>query len=357
MRKCDTTKNKNKLWFQLEQNQTIKSFIINYYIKQNHTFNELKTKLQCSEGKLIAIFRKYNISKPRNLISKKVVETRLKNNNGIYETFEIKKKKQDTCLKKYGTAEFMQSDTFKNKRKNTMINKYGAEHTMHIPELKKKVEQTTLKRYGYKNAYKDMNWQHNMGGSKASWTILARKHRQLNYEKTGQLNSNWSNTTFNILKNKKSFEKYLDNLPKENRTISYIANDLSVIYDVIRNRYIKWNLYNKYSLQQFRSTPELEIVEFIKSFYTKNIQINTRQIIKPFELDIYLPDIKLGIEYNGEFWHKHKKETDKKKQNLCNKQNINLITILEQDYINNKIEVLNNIKVVIEGGEQTCQQI
>ena len=354
MRKCYITKYKNKLWFQLEQNNNIKEFVINYYIKENHSLNELKTKLQCSESKLLKIFKTYNISKPKDLVSKRVVETRLKNNNGIYETATIKNKRQNTCLKRYGTTEYLKSNDFKKKRKDTMLNKYGAEYTMQIPSLKKKVENTSFKKYGYKNAFQNNNWQKEKGGTKNSWSEQARKHRKENYEKLGIKNTNWSKQTFDILKNKNSFTKYLDKLPLENRTITYIANNLNVIYDVIRNRYIKWNLFDEYPLQQFRSTPEIEIVEYIKSFYDKNIQINTRQIIPPFELDIYLPDIKLGIEYNGEFWHKNKKDVDNKKIQLCNKHNINLITINEQDFLNNKNKSLNLIKEGIKGGEKVC---
>lgn len=205
MRKCDITKYKNKKWFKLYENNKIKEYINSFYIKENHSFEELKTELQCSEGKLLNILKEFDISKPKNLVGKKIVETRLKNGNGLYETQETQFKKRETCLSKYGVVDYMKSKEFQHKRKNTMINKYGAEYTMKSPKLKAKVEQTNLERYGYKNAFQNEEWQHTKGGSKASWSQSARNLRQLNYEKQGLNKSNWSSCTFNILKNRDSF--------------------------------------------------------------------------------------------------------------------------------------------------------
>lgn len=351
MRKCDITRYKNKKWTKLYINGELEEFIYEFYINKNNSFNDLKVELQCSEGKLIKLLKEFNISKPKNLICEKVVETRLRNGNGVYETAEIRSKKQATCLAKYGVENYMDSDDFKSKRKNTMISKYGAEYTMQSNELKAKVENTNLLKYGYKNAFQDNIWQKVNGGSKLSWSQSARNTRQLNYEKNGFYKSKWSEKTFNILKNKNNFCDYLSYLPTENRTIAFISNDLGVIYDDIRNRYIKWNLYNEFPLQQFRSTPEIELTNYIKSIYSGNILINTRRIITPYELDLYLPELHLAIEYNGEFWHKNKLNIDSKKELLCKNNNIKLYTIKESDYIKNKDEVYNKIKILIEGGE------
>ncbi len=54
---------------------------------------------------------------------------------------------------------------------------------------------------------------------------------------------------------------------------------------------------------------EIELKEFVEKIckshgYTVlNQTPMNRQIIPPYEIDIYIPEIKLGIEYNGVFWH------------------------------------------------------
>lgn len=52
-----------------------------------------------------------------------------------------------------------------------------------------------------------------------------------------------------------------------------------------------------------QSKSEREIFEFISSFYSGKIVTNTKQVIHPFEVDIYLPDTKLAIELNGLYFH------------------------------------------------------
>ena len=58
--------------------------------------------------------------------------------------------------------------------------------------------------------------------------------------------------------------------------------------------------------------------------------IQHRAIIKGFEVDIYIPELKVGIEYDGVYWHQGKLEKDKKK-NAGLGSSILLIRIREKD--------------------------
>lgn len=65
-----------------------------------------------------------------------------------------------------------------------------------------------------------------------------------------------------------------------------------------------------------------------------------RTLLKPKELDIYLPEIKLAVEYCGEFWHSHGDAEDERKNKLkhhqkyldCKAQGIRLITLYETEW-------------------------
>ena len=69
-------------------------------------------------------------------------------------------------------------------------------------------------------------------------------------------------------------------------------------------------------------------------------EARNRTILKPKELDIYLPEQKLAIEYCGEFWHSlgdpesarkdRRKHIDKYRQ--CKEQGIRLITLWESEW-------------------------
>jgi len=100
------------------------------------------------------------------------------------------------------------------------------------------------------------------------------------------------------------------------------------------------------------SIPEKEIQEYVSGIYDGKIVNNDRTtIINPstghnLELDIYLPDIKKAIEFNGTYWHSLDKAQlyDKIKKEQCEKTNINLLVIQEQLYNLNKDAVLDEVK-------------
>lgn len=89
------------------------------------------------------------------------------------------------------------------------------------------------------------------------------------------------------------------------------------------------------------SLPEYEIVDFIKQLIPdKEILQNRRDIIPPFELDIFVPEFNLAFEYNGLYshsanchWGGKNKNYHLNKTKLCEKQNIQLIHIFEDEWL------------------------
>ena len=98
------------------------------------------------------------------------------------------------------------------------------------------------------------------------------------------------------------------------------------------------------------SKMEIEFGDFIKSFYFGEVITNSRSIIYPYELDIFLPEFNLGIEINGMYWHSEKfkeKKAHLDKYNLCKSKGIRLISIWEWEYLKNKDKIENFIKNLI----------
>jgi hypothetical protein len=88
-----------------------------------------------------------------------------------------------------------------------------------------------------------------------------------------------------------------------------------------------------------KSHPEESVADFVKSIYEGEIIRNSRSIIAPNELDIYLPEHKLAIELHGLFWHAEQKKgkwyhRDKLLQ--CEKQGIKLLQIYENEWANER---------------------
>lgn len=95
---------------------------------------------------------------------------------------------------------------------------------------------------------------------------------------------------------------------------------------------------------------EIEIANFIKTFYLGEIVTNSKDIIPPMELDIFLPEFNLGIEINGSYWHSERfkpKDYHLLKYNLCKEKDIRLVSIWEWEYLKNKDKIDNFIKNLI----------
>lgn len=88
-----------------------------------------------------------------------------------------------------------------------------------------------------------------------------------------------------------------------------------------------------------KSSQEQAIADYLKIFTA--VDQRNRSILKPKELDIYLPEKDLAIEYSGMFWHSHgtEEEERKNKNNHYNKyvncanKGIRLITVYESEWL------------------------
>ena len=100
------------------------------------------------------------------------------------------------------------------------------------------------------------------------------------------------------------------------------------------------------------SSYEEDIINFIKYNSNTKIEINTRQIIHPLELDVFLPEKNIGIEFNGIRWHTEEFGKDKNyhlnKLTECNKKDIKLIQIFEDEMILSKNIVISKLSHLLQ---------
>ena len=77
--------------------------------------------------------------------------------------------------------------------------------------------------------------------------------------------------------------------------------------------------------------PEQVIFFYLKRVFPDAINGYRDIFSSPMELDVYLPSISTGIEYDGVAWHKrnHKYASEKKKYTICHEKGIRLIRIRE----------------------------
>jgi very-short-patch-repair endonuclease len=74
------------------------------------------------------------------------------------------------------------------------------------------------------------------------------------------------------------------------------------------------------------SEPEIRILSELKWFFD---EVNSRYKVDGVEVDIFLPNFNLAIEYDGSYWHRDKKDIDLEKNKFLLSQDINLIRVRE----------------------------
>lgn len=112
------------------------------------------------------------------------------------------------------------------------------------------------------------------------------------------------------------------------------------------------------------SFPEQALFYYIHQIYQSAINNYKAKFLGQMELDIYIPEINIAIEYDGDPWHgsgiKGKQKRDEKKYAICKQKNIQLIRVRENiegwytdvaDYIfglDNKNKVRNLDRLIAE---------
>jgi hypothetical protein len=222
----------------------------------------------------------------------------LKNlNNGNYYSCSVKcsqNKTKNTNLKKYGVDVVFKNETIKNKIMNIHKQKYGVDNISKLDSIKIK-KQNSLKNsdfFKYKEFYKKEKLD----------IISIDKDKKIYKIKCEKCDSTFD-ISYNLLKNRR-FSKTI------------ICTKCNPIDKNI-------------------SGLELDLLNFIKSIYKHEVILNSKKFIG-YELDIYLPKLKIAFEFNGLYWHsdQHKdKNYHKMKSDLCEEKGIQLIHIWEDDWI------------------------
>ena len=250
---------------------------------------------------------KYGTSAPSNneKINKKMRENNLLKYGVEHHIAAESTKKQikKTMNEKYGADHHMSNTQYLTNFKQNMVNKYGVDNALDIPEVREKINKTIKERYGV---------NHNS---------------QIHY----------SEECMNNLENKTwLYEQYVI----QQKSLAEISEILGLRKDG-HSTIAVWLKKHDIEIRNscMVSRQEREIFSFIQSVYQGQIEQSNRTIIAPKELDIYIPEHNLAIEFCGLYWHSDEFIKDTKyhqnKYLECEKKGITLITVFEDEWNNN----------------------
>jgi len=231
---------------------------------------------------------------------------------------DIKSKKEETCLNNHGVKYPLQSPEIREQVKQTCTIKYGVENPMQSKKIKQAAHQTCFNNYGYYNP--------------GEVPEIKDRIKSTNIERYGVVSTSQvhiSTETLSLLDNVNWLQE--QHHTKE-LTLTQIAKKLKVDASTVSERFKKHLI----EIKKFDfSAPEREVFEFISALEVNCIS-STYSIIPPFELDIYVPEYNIAIEFNGLYWHSEAAGKDDKyhlnKTELCEAKGIRLIHIFEDEW-------------------------
>ena len=245
---------------------------------------------------------------------------------------------------KYGVEYYSQTSEFTEKFKSTMLDRYGVEYALQSKDIREKVSKTNLKKFGYINPFMDKNrikiiFKEKYGVLHPSSVIEFRNRAEETMMERYGVKYTLQNKELNDRVNRKTI------IRNDNLYIRYIGDNISLFNCNKKHEFeINSDLYHSrvkgniplcticYPIGDQKSIKEKELLEFIKDNYSGDIISGYRDGL---EIDIYLPELKIGFEFNGLYWHSEKyKDRDYhlNKTNYFKERGIRIIHIWEDDW-------------------------
>ena len=283
---------------------------------------------------------------------------------------ELLEKRTKTNLKKYGVKNVsnipevnqFKRDAWKRKsekeiqeivdmRQETLLEKFGVTSPSKNQEIKNKIKKTNLERYGvttYLNT--DSCREKTIESIINNMPEIMNKRKKTNLEKYGEEHI-FQSKDFLEKRKKEFFSTLLNSTRLKNHYVpNFNITEYNGTYEYYEWKCLKCNTIFPYKIingqiprcptcypiQYLSKNGEIPLVKFCKQYYDK-IYENSRGLISPYEIDVFIPEIRLGIEFNGLYWHSElsgnkNPEYHQNKLLLALQNNIQLIQIFEDEY-------------------------
>ena len=281
------------------------------------------------------------------------------------------KNREATCLEIYGVTHPSKNQDVKEKNVQTSLLRFGTKHSCQSAEVKDKIKQTNLEKRGVACSFQDPKVQQkSLETLKTRYNVTnasqipesKEKKNKTNFVKFG--NVEFLSSDYSIEKCKKT--KLINFYNK----LVYRLRDIVILlftpeeYTGTKNKKYKFEcvkcsyIFHEYvhnahiprcpichPLNRGTSYIEKEIIELVRT-YVASIVTNSKSVISPYELDIYIPEHNLAVEFNGLYYHSELSGKDKdyhlNKTKMCEEKGIQLIHIFEDEWID-KQEIVKSI--------------
>lgn len=260
----------------------------------------------------------------RKVLSEKWSEERKQN---------FSKALKETYNEKYGVDHYSQTQEYLDKRTKTILENTGGKYTNYFQDIDK-IKASHLEKYGVEHYNKTkqgrLKLSNNNGMKNPDIATKSKLNRML-------ANSPYSKELIDIIFNQKEqeFKEYIAKLNLEFR--QDIAKHLHISYSFLNALFRKFDMSNDYlNKTRGNSYLEEEVYQYIKTLGV-SIKRSDRTVLEGKEIDLLIEEKKLGIEFNGLYYHSvfnggKDKNYHLEKTELAEKHGYQLLHIFENEW-------------------------
>lgn len=304
--------------------------LINLPVEKLNTNSKKKVNVECD-----------NCSSLGQIAYEKYVKNTLRNEGKYHCKACSNIKRKQTIQDKYGVDNVAHVEQIQEKKKKTNLKKYGVEHSFQANSVREKRRKTNIKKYGHPEHLKAQEII-----DKRKKTVLAR-YGVSHYSKTKKFRKKsqktWASKQIEIMKGYGA----IDPIHNEDDSYNCVCPKEGHRYNITLAR-----MYQRHVIQKRdncctichpydacgTSLAEQEISKYLNFLGVEHSK-NNRQIIGPMEIDVFCPEQRVAIEYNGMPWHSTKfKDPDYhiRKREACEDAGVTLLSIWDYQWKNKR---------------------
>ena len=262
----------------------------------------------------------------------KLISTELWSNEKK-EKYNIANKK--TCQEKYGVDHFSKTEEYLEKREATILEATGGKYTNYFQDIEL-IQSGNLQKYGVSSWAKTDEAREHMSSNCPMYnseTVLKVRLSSLSKTHSVEL------TQIILKEDPIGFKGFVDNIALSNSLTHrrQIADSLNISYTYLNALFRRFNMDNDYlTLGTSTSYKEFEVLEYVKSLGV-NPKHGDRTILEGREIDILIESHKLGIEFDGLYYHSvnsggKDKHYHVSKTNMAESKGYQLLHIFENEW-------------------------
>ena len=255
---------------------------------------------------------------------------------------EVKEKIKQTNLDRFGVECAMNAPEIQEQIRQTMTDKYGAPYVLQSPILVEKIHTTNKERYGYPVATQNPEIQQKIAKTMQERYGVEHWNESWEYRKSVMTDPTKIEEWKSFLEDPDAYvASHFEDVPNYKELEEALGVNATTIQVHLAS------LDKLYLVKYTLSYAENELLDMLRRIDPNmNIKQHNRQLIKPYELDVFLPDYNIAIEMNPTGTHNssigshesgptppsyHKMKTD-----LCEKNNVFLFHIFGYEWSHKK---------------------